>query len=73
MIRLLKEKQFDIIQFKPFLDYISFLETQGYTQMTESSNHEWKEENYQNEEFDLKILTFKDNENHEKIRNLINP
>lgn len=62
MIRLLKENNFDIMEFQPFLDYINYLETQGYEQTNESSKYGWIEENYQNEEYNLKILSFKDEE-----------
>lgn len=62
MIRLLKEKNYNIMQFQPFLDYIDFLESQGYTQNTELEEYDWIEEKYNNEDVELKILSYKNQE-----------
>lgn len=61
MLDLLIKNNYELLQFQPFIDYIAFLETQGYEFVSESERNAWIEYTAACEDHNLKILSFKDN------------
>lgn len=62
MVELLKEKNYDVMNFKPFIDYIAYLESRKYSPLTVEEKYGWIDEKYEGENHILQILTFKDKE-----------
>lgn len=60
MIELLKKQNYDILKFQPFIDYIAFLETQGYEFVSEKEEYDWVEYLAKGKNHELKILSMKD-------------
>ena len=60
MLDLLIKNNYELLQFEPFIDYIAFLEKQGYEFVSESERNDWVEYIAKVEDHELKILSMKD-------------
>ncbi len=62
MLNLLRKSNYKTLAFQPFLDYITFLEEQGYEFVSESEEYGWSDYRAECQEHSLEILSFKDEE-----------
>lgn len=60
MVDLLKQKNYDVAHFKPFMDYIEYLESLGYKNISTEESHGFIEEHYEGKDHTLEISTMKD-------------
>ena len=66
MVELLKQGNYDVTHFQPFMEYIKSLEQIGYKLLSVEEGHEFIDEKYEGENHTLEILTMK-NKNEEWV------